>query len=104
MVFDTQRERMMKRMTSLLAAASMVALTACGGGGGSSGVKPVDPPVGPTDPNPTPTTPRWTTPLPGIAQIPLDRVQVPNNRMKDMFAISEFTNNWHAGQGTEGRV
>ena len=96
------------RSTHFLLAALIIGvatLTACGGGGGGGPVAPppvdpVDPPdpVDPVDPtNPVdpvgpPGPQRGSSAVPGIDQIPIDRITVPNSQMKDMFAIAERTN------------
>ena len=89
------------RSTHFLLAALIIGvatLTACGGGGSGGPVAPppVDPvdPVDPTDPvDPVdpPGPQRGSSAVPGINQIPIDRITVPNSRMKDMFAIVEQT-------------
>ena len=68
--------------------AASILLAACGGGGGGGPTGqpgPIDPPA-PTDPQPGQ---RGSSVVPGIDRIPLDRITVPNSRMKDMFTIAE---------------
>ena len=80
----------------LLAAAVVVGagvlLAACGGGGGG-GPTTRPPPQPQPDPNP-----RGSSAIPGIGQIPLDRITVPNSQMSGMFAVAENApsiDGWH---------
>ena len=74
-----------------LAALGLLLLAACGGGGGGGPATqpgPIDPPA-PTDPPAPDPIPRGSSAVPGINQIPLDRIKATNHQMSGMFAIAE---------------